>query len=1192
MIKKLLMLLTVLCAAILFVAAPGNDAMAATTASVTDAKLTINGDDVTADVTVSGSRNSVMTVYVAVYNYNKTLSSVQCKDVSIGNSFFNTSSKVGFDLDDFAAARGMYAVCFVWDGLRPLCEPTQLPLPNSLDYGSYVFEAESILTSKRPSAQSKSESGTSGGKVVYFTSHRWDTDAGRPASDGTDDALLTKINIGSGQAGEYRLWFRYKLLPNAEGSFIWYRYNDIKYARKHIDGTIDGEYRWACINLNLIEGENVLAFSSGVPSHVDKFVLTTNINFVPSGINDRPPFVTDEMLELEWAELWDMPPVAPPEGHPRLYVTPEFIPTLKENLASSENGWMYDKFKNKYAYAELDCKLDTTLSKNHNGILLVKIMSRALVYMIGDETDINHAKQTISYMRDYLDTVRTPSDEGDITRTRGDILVAAAVVYDWCYDALTDEDKTYFKDQFIKIAASKEIGWPPKNMSSVASHAGEQEIFRDLLAAGIAIYDEYPLYYNMAAGRMFEEMVPARQWLRESGRFEIGNDYAKCRGYSEMWAAITFKRMGYDLDLYGDAGSAPLRWLIHSRMPYGAMMPSGDMYTITNSNYNYYYRNYMLTEIIASNVYGDSQLKQEFLRSFSLAYAGEDVQFWYSLFNDPNISGKIWKDEPLSKSTNYPFTAILHRTSLQEGFDSDAAIGYMNMHEIYVGDHQNIYTGDFQIYYKGLLAMNTGTYNASTQHNEGYKRRAIAGNTMLCYDPSETFVPSWSNVKVPNDGGQRLPYLDENGNSKSSVVSRFSEFETDQNGIVQNRDLVVSEDVKKYIGPNEKTPLFSYVSGDLTNAYSDKVQSYKRSMVFADLANDTYPAAFVVYDKMASSNASFKKTWLMHSQQEPMVEDNKITITRTGNGFDGKLVDTVLLPQNNSINVVGGENNEMFVVGDLLMPPKADTIEGGNYRIELSPTEENIEDEFLNVMYVTSASGNAPALSAQKVETELFVGAAIYDRVVLFGKEGTVDSGFTLTVESGYEKTYVLIADTKEGTWNVVSNDINMNIESKPGENVIFAELPDGTYTFEPTTAAPDVISYPTLSKRPLGDFVIWKYVSKADADTTTNGNFLYQEKPTVVSGGVACVALETLSQFGAEYSRSNAKVTITKDGKTASLTVRSTSATIDGTSKTLSKAPFAQNSTVYVPITDLGEFLGYSISYKSASNMLKVSPK
>lgn len=88
-----------------------------------------------------------------------------------------------------------------------------------------------------------------------------------------------------------------------------------------------------------------------------------------------------------------------------------------------------------------------------------------------------------------------------------------------------------------------------------------------------------------------------------------------------------------------------------------------------------------------------------------------------------------------------------------------------------------------------------------------------------------------------------------------------------------------------YIGPNEKTPAFSYIKGDLTKAYSDsKMASYKRGMVFMDLFNEEYPAAMVVFDRVVSKNASFQKKFLLQSCFEPAIENNRIIITVTEDG--------------------------------------------------------------------------------------------------------------------------------------------------------------------------------------------------------------------------------------------------------------------------------------------------------------------
>ena len=78
--------------------------------------------------------------------------------------------------------------------------------------------------------------------------------------------------------------------------------------------------------------------------------------------------------------------------------------------------------------------------------------------------------------------------------------------------------------------------------------------------------------------------------------------------------------------------------------------------------------------------------------------------------------------------------------------------------------------------------------------------------------------------------------------------------------------------------------------------------------------DDTYPAAFIVFDKVQTSDANFKKRWLLHSQEEPKVSGKKITIERTENGFGGKLVNYALSPSAVDISVIGGDNSEMYYI--------------------------------------------------------------------------------------------------------------------------------------------------------------------------------------------------------------------------------------------------------------------------------------
>jgi hypothetical protein len=93
------------------------------------------------------------------------------------------------------------------------------------------------------------------------------------------------------------------------------------------------------------------------------------------------------------------------------------------------------------------------------------------------------------------------------------------------------------------------------------------------------------------------------------------------------------------------------------------------------------------------------------------------------------------------------------------------------------------------------------------------------------------------------------------------------------------------------------------------------VSEVKRSSVFLNLKNREHPAALIVYDRITSTDADSKKTWLLHSINEPDVSNSMTTITRIEDGYNGKLVNHTLLPQNAEIVKIGGPGYEFWVDG-------------------------------------------------------------------------------------------------------------------------------------------------------------------------------------------------------------------------------------------------------------------------------------
>ena len=132
-----------------------------------------------------------------------------------------------------------------------------------------------------------------------------------------------------------------------------------------------------------------------------------------------------------------------------------------------------------------------------------------------------------------------------------------------------------------------------------------------------------------------------------------------------------------------------------------------------------------------------------------------------------------------------------------------------------------------------------------------------------------------------------------------------------------SKDYTTGKALAHGFGPDACKPDYSYLKGDITQAYTDKVKEANRSFVFLNLHAAEVPAALIVFDKVVSSDPTFKKFWLLHSIEEPTIEGNRFIVRRTKNGDTGMLQNHVLLPEagNAQIEKVGGKGKEFWVFG-------------------------------------------------------------------------------------------------------------------------------------------------------------------------------------------------------------------------------------------------------------------------------------
>lgn len=265
--------------------------------------------------------------------------------------------------------------------------------------------------------------------------------------------------------------------------------------------------------------------------------------------------------------------------------------------------------------------------------------------------------------------------------------------------------------------------------------------------------------------------------------------------------------------------------------------------------------------------------------------------------------------------------------------------------------HRHYDNNNFVIFKKAMLALDSGTRPQPGQHLSHYFARTVAHNCILIRMPGETFPRYWGSVAtsetplpVPNDGGQR--------ELLGSEIIAYS----------QNRDYV-------------------YIASDASDSYhKDKAQTVIRQFVFI------LPDVFVVFDKVASTNADYPKSWLLHTPVEPQLSADGMEFSEEFRG--GRLFCRTLFPTDARLEKIGGPGKQFWSDGrnwPLPVITEADWNyrRAGNYRdespllgqwrVEVSPGKPALYDNFLHLIQVGDTSLNALAPS-ELIETGEAIG--------------------------------------------------------------------------------------------------------------------------------------------------------------------------------------------------------------------------
>ena len=349
----------------------------------------------------------------------------------------------------------------------------------------------------------------------------------------------------------------------------------------------------------------------------------------------------------------------------------------------------------------------------------------------------------------------------------------------------------------------------------------------------------------------------------------------------------------------------------------------------------------------------------------------------------------------------------------------------------YFAKHDHLDAAHLVVHRKGYLAIDAGADYTDTEspHYLNHYRRTVAHNSMLVYQPGETFFWGENRWDAANDGGQRMD------------SSRF------WNSVRSLEDWRRTRDLwdRCRLSPVAAEPSYRYARADATRAYqASKLERFIREIVHLRDSN-----VLVVLDRVRAKEPSHRKAWLLHGVSEPTVVAPAAGagVGNGGTGYrnaslvtfedgEGRLRVHSLLPRERDVVVRGGPGFEFWTPGDdrggawgsgqnwpldppeggplpedpyllkmwrtfwdgieRLSPSNRRAVVPGAWRMEVSPVAPSKEDVFLHVLEIADRDAKA-ARRVGAIEGHGLAGAAIDgEAVVLFAGRDEPDLEATL----------------------------------------------------------------------------------------------------------------------------------------------------------------------------------------------------
>jgi hypothetical protein len=299
-------------------------------------------------------------------------------------------------------------------------------------------------------------------------------------------------------------------------------------------------------------------------------------------------------------------------------------------------------------------------------------------------------------------------------------------------------------------------------------------------------------------------------------------------------------------------------------------------------------------------------------------------------------------------------------------------------------DHYDV--GNFTIQRGGELVPQTGFYGSYyEEHRLGYQIQTVSANSLLILVPGE-----YSNYLKRREewwpwvsGGQRV--ISPTG--FNCLSRRHYQQQRSEGPHLERATITAWESV-----PGS----YDYAAADITAAYNSTWFAEPGNVAKVELVTRQFlflrpEEAFVVYDRVETTNAEYQPRFLLHSNAKPESADEKVLVGTSENGIletrdrvfshqhkNGRLTVQMILPSDLKGYKIGGPDYCFYVEAD---GDHSDGFDGRNlvqgsgrrgaertvnqWRIEIGPAEATRSNRFLAVLIPRLLSRPEPELSIE-----------------------------------------------------------------------------------------------------------------------------------------------------------------------------------------------------------------------------------